>query len=134
MNCFMTNVQNSKQHREGDNNELKIFNNAEFGSIRTAVINNEPYLVGKDVAISLGYTNPRKALIDHVDDEDKGVTKCDTLGGMQEMTVINESGVYSLVFSSKLPTADKEGLKKAIKGGASIDGVALIDKKNIQIK
>ena len=88
-------------------NELKIFNNAEFGSIRTAVINNEPYLVGKDVAISLGYTNPRKALIDHVDDEDKGVTKCDTLGGMQEMTVINESGVYSLVFSSKLPTAKK---------------------------
>ena len=86
-------------------NELTVFENAEFGSVRTLVINGEPYFVGKDVAKILGYSNPRKALIDHVDSEDKGVTKCDTLGGTQEMTVINESGLYSLILSSKLPKA-----------------------------
>ena len=86
-------------------NELKIFNNEEFGSVRTVVIENEPWFVGKDVAEALGYSNPRKAMGDHVDDEDKGVTKCDTLGGVQELTVINESGLYSLVMSSKLPNA-----------------------------
>ena len=72
---------------------LEIFKNEEFGEVRTILINNEPYFVGKDVAKILGYSNPRKALIDHVDSEDKGVTKCDTLGGMQELTVINESGL-----------------------------------------
>ena len=87
--------------------ELQIFNNPEFGEIRTTVIDGEPWLVGKDVATALGYSNPRKALNDHVDGEDKGVTKCDTLGGAQEMTIINESGLYSLVLSSKLPTAKK---------------------------
>lgn len=85
--------------------ELQIFKNAEFGSIRTLTINGEPYFVGRDVAEILGYSNSRKALADHVDEEDKGVTKCDTLGGTQEMTVINESGLYSLILSSKLPTA-----------------------------
>lgn len=85
--------------------ELQIFKNAEFGSIRTLTINGEPYFVGRDVAEILGYSNSRKALADHVDEEDKGVTKCDTLGGTQEMTVINESGLYSLIFGSKLPTA-----------------------------
>ena len=85
--------------------ELQIFKNAEFGSIRTLTINGEPYFVGRDVAEILGYSNSRKALADHVDGEDKGVTKCDTLGGTQEMTVINESGLYSLIFGSKLPTA-----------------------------
>lgn len=85
--------------------ELQIFKNAEFGSIRTLQINGEPYFVGRDVAEILGYSNSRKALADHVDEEDKGVTKCDTLGGTQEMTVINESGLYSLILSSKLPTA-----------------------------
>ena len=73
--------------------ELQIFKNAEFGSIRTLTINGEPYFVGRDVAEILGYSNSRKALADHVDEEDKGVTKCDTLGGTQEMTVINESGL-----------------------------------------
>ena len=87
--------------------EMKIFKNEEFGRVRTAEINGEPYFVGRDVAETLGYTNPRKAIIDHVDDEDKGVTKCDTLGGIQEVTVINESGVYSLIFSSKLPSAKR---------------------------
>ena len=86
-------------------NEITVFSNTEFGSVRTLVINGVPYFVGKDVAKILGYSNPRKALIDHVDSEDKGVTKCDTLGGTQEMTVINESGLYSLILSSKLPKA-----------------------------
>ncbi|WP_294514082.1 phage antirepressor [uncultured Intestinimonas sp.] len=88
-------------------NELMIFNNPEFGEIRTVEVDGEPWLVGKDVARALGYSNPRKALADHVDEEDKGVTKCDTLGGSQEMTIINESGLYSLVLSSKLPGAKK---------------------------
>ena len=87
--------------------ELKLFENPEFGSVRIVTVNGEPWLVGKDVALVLGYTNPRKALSDHVDNEDKGVTKCDTLGGTQEMTIINESGLYSLVLSSKLPGARK---------------------------
>ncbi len=87
--------------------KLQIFKNAEFGSIRTLTINGEPYFVGRDVAEILGYSNSRKALADHVDEEDKGVTKCDTLGGTQEMTVINESGLYSLILGSKLPTARK---------------------------
>ena len=86
-------------------NELKIFESPDFGKVRTMEINGEPWFVGKDVAEILGYTNPRKALIDHVDSEDKGVTKCDTLGGTQEMTVVNESGLYSLILSSKLPNA-----------------------------
>lgn len=88
-------------------NNLKIFDNPEFGKIRTTVINNQPYFVGKDVAGVLGYSNSRKAINDHVDKEDKGVTKCDTLRGAQELTVINESGLYSLILSSKLPTAKK---------------------------
>lgn len=86
-------------------NELQIFSSPDFGNIRVTVINNVPFFVGKDVAEVLGYSNSRKALADHVDQEDKGVTICDTLGGKQEMTVINESGVYALVFSSKLPKA-----------------------------
>lgn len=88
-------------------NELQIFKSPEFGQVRTVTIDDEPWLVGKDIATALGYANTRKALNDHVDDEDKGVTKCDTLGGAQEMTVINESGLYSLVLSSKLPTAKR---------------------------
>lgn len=88
-------------------NNLTVFENPEFGAIRTVELDGEPWLVGKDVADALGYTNPRKALADHVDDEDKGVTKCYTPGGDQDMTIINESGLYSLVLSSKLPTARK---------------------------
>lgn len=90
-----------KQHM----NELKIFQSPQFGTIRTLTVDNEPWFVGKDVAEILGYSNTRKALNDHVDDEDKGVTKCDTLGGAQEMTIINESGLYSLILLSKLPKA-----------------------------
>lgn len=86
---------------------LEIFKNEEFGEVRVVVIEGEPWFVGKDVAKILGYSNSRKAISDHVDDEDKGVTKCDTLGGVQDLTVINESGLYSLIISSKLPTAKK---------------------------
>lgn len=68
-------------------NEVKIFESKEFGEIRTIMIDGEPWFVGKDVAEILGYSNTRKALADHVDEEDKGVTKCDTLGGTQELTV-----------------------------------------------
>lgn len=87
--------------------ELQIFKNAEFGSVRTITVEGEPYFVGKDVAEILGYSNTRKALADHVDEEDKGVTKCDTPGGVQDLTVINESGLYSLILSSKMPNAKK---------------------------
>ena len=76
-------------------------------SLKQELTDRKPYFVGKDVAEILGYSNSRKAIADHVDPEDKGVTKCDTLGGQQELTVINESGLYSLILSSKLPNAKK---------------------------
>lgn len=88
-------------------NELRIFENPEFGSIRTVEVNGEPWFVGKDVAEVLGYSNTRDALAKRVDDEDKGVANCDTPSGRQNMTIINESGLYSLVLGSKLPTAKK---------------------------
>lgn len=88
-------------------NDLQIFNNDEFGEIRTVVIDNEPWFVAKDVASTLGYTNPRDAVINHVFDDDKGVEKLDTLGGAQNLTVINESGLYSLIFNSRLESAKK---------------------------
>ena len=87
--------------------ELQVFSNAEFGSVRSLMVNGEPYFVGRDVAKILGYANPNDALAKHVDEEDKGVAKCDTLGGIQELTVINESGLYSLILSSKLPSAKR---------------------------
>ena len=88
------------------NTKLQTWN-YESSEIRTIEKDGEPWFVGKDVATILGYSNPRKALTDHVDAEDKGVTKCDTLGGIQDLTIINESGLYSLVLSSKLPNAKK---------------------------
>ena len=89
------------------NNNLMIFENPEFGAVPSILIDGEPWFVGKDVATALGYINPRDTFKRHVDEEDKGVAKCDTLGGTQETTIINESGLYSLVLSSKLPTAKK---------------------------
>lgn len=86
-------------------NEIKVFQNPEFGTVRTIFIDNQPYFIGKEVCTILGYSNGRDALAKHVDDEDKGVAKCDTPGGIQELVVINESGLYSLILSSKLPTA-----------------------------
>lgn len=87
------------------NNKIKVFENAEFGSVRTMTINGEPWFVGKDVAMVLGYTNPTKAIRVHVDEEDKGVNEMDTPGGKQNIIIVNESGLYSLILSSKLPTA-----------------------------
>ena len=87
------------------NNEIRIFENEQFGKVRTLLIDGQPWFVGKDVAEALGYTNSRKALIDHVDEEDKGVTKRDTLGGNQKLTIINESGLYCLIIKSKLEGA-----------------------------
>lgn len=84
--------------------QLQVFNFNQ-NEVRTVLINNEPYFVGKDVAIILGYKNTSKALRDNVDDDDKGVTKVTTLGGDQETVVINESGLFSLVFGSKLQEA-----------------------------
>ena len=87
-------------------NELTVFNNTEFGSVRTLVINGEPYFVGKDIALILGYAKPRNAIAAHVDEEDKKDAPIQgDLGGTQEMTVINESDLYSLILSSKLPKA-----------------------------
>ena len=87
--------------------ELQVFQNAEFGSVRTTTVNGEVMFVAKDIATILGYSNPRDAINNHVDDEDKGVAKCDTLGGVQDLTIINESGLYSLILSSKMPNARK---------------------------
>lgn len=90
-------------------NDLKIYENKEFGEIRTVVKDGEPWFVGKDVAEILGYSNPRKAVIDHVDEEDKmdGVTIRDSIGRKQIPVLINESGLYSLILSSKQPNAKK---------------------------
>lgn len=88
-------------------NNLQIFNNPEFGSVRTVIIDDEPWFVGKDVTEALGYSNSRDALAKRVDTEDKGVANCDTLGGIQNIAIINESGLYSLILSSKLPNAKK---------------------------
>ena len=88
-------------------NELKIFENPDFGQVRVVNINGEPWLVGKDVVEVLGYTNPSKALIDHVDNEDKLNNESLSSLGQRGGWLINESGLYSLVLSSKLPTAKK---------------------------
>ena len=85
-------------------NELEIFNNPEFGQIRATEINGEPYFVGKDIAEALGYTNPQKAIRDHVDEEDKTLNESFTVNGTMAV-LISESGVYSLVFGSQLPKA-----------------------------
>lgn len=88
-------------------NEIEIFKNDEFGEIRTIVINNEPWFVGKDIATALGYKEPTKATREKVDSEDKGMSKIDTPCGKQNMVIINESGLYSLILSSKLESAKK---------------------------
>ena len=87
-------------------NDLQLFK-FENKKVRSLRIDGEPWFVGRDVAKILGYSKPENALARHVDEEDKVVTKCDTPGGAQEMTIINESGLYSLVLSSKLPDAKK---------------------------
>lgn len=88
-------------------NELQIFNSEEFGNIRTTEIDGQPYFVGKDIADVLGYTNPSKALSDHVDEDDKLNNESLSSLGQRGGWLINESGLYSLVLSSKLPNAKK---------------------------
>lgn len=102
---------NNKEMRKGEDNMIEIFKNEEFGEIRTLTINNEPYFVGKDVASILGYSNSSKAVSTHVDDEDKILKMIahSQNGNMvkTQTALINESGLYSLILSSKLPTAKK---------------------------
>lgn len=90
-------------------NELKIFENKEFGRIRIILINEEPWIVGKDAAEALGYENSRKAIADHIDDEDKQIIQRSQSVTLEipnrGMTIINESGLYSLIFGSKLDSA-----------------------------
>ena len=90
-------------------NDLQIFKNEELGEVRVITVEDEPWFVGKDVAELLGYSNPRDAVGKHVDEEDKvdGVAIRDSMGRYQYPVLINESGLYSLVLSSKLPTAKK---------------------------
>ena len=87
--------------------ELQIFKNEEFGEVRTVTINNEPWFVGKDVATALGYERTADAIRQHVEAEDKGVGEIQTPGGIQNMTIINESGLYALIFGSKLESAKR---------------------------
>ena len=90
--------------------DLTVFTNEEFGEVRTLMIEGEPWFVGKDVATSLGYGKGKSlanAIANHVDVEDKGVTEMMTPGGKQKMTIINESGLYSLIFGSKLESATR---------------------------
>ncbi|MDU5197862.1 MAG: Bro-N domain-containing protein, partial [Enterobacter sichuanensis] len=86
--------------------ELQTFNFEEL-PVRTLSIDGEPYFVGKDVADILGYSNSRKALLDHVDEEDKLTSRIVTAGQNRNQTIINESGLYSLIFSSKLESAKR---------------------------
>ena len=96
-------------------NNLTVFNNPDFGSIRTVTVNNEPYFVGKDVADILGYANASKAVLAHVDEEDKTFFMLDIADsqngnlpvGQSKTALINESGLYSLILSSKMPNARK---------------------------
>ncbi len=92
-------------------NEMQVFTNPEFGKIRTLEIKGEPWLVGKDVATALGYSNPSKAVMVHVDKEDKSFEMLPVSdsqnGNLVKTALINESGLYSLILSSKLPSAKK---------------------------
>ena len=87
------------------NMEIQIFKHEKFGDIRTINKDGEPWFVGKDVAEVLGYADTRKAIRMHVDDDDKGGDILSTPGGRQQITIINESGLYALILSSKLPQA-----------------------------
>ena len=88
-------------------NQIQVFNNTEFGNIRTLEINGEPFFVGKDVATALGYERPDNAIRNHVDGEDKLTHQISASGQNRTMYIINESGLYSLIFASKLPSAKR---------------------------
>ena len=121
-------------------NNLQIFNNEKFGSSRTVEVNNEPYFVGKDVADIIGYSNPQKAIRDHVDEEDKTLNESFTVNGTMAV-LINESGLYSLILSSKLPTAKEfkrwithEVIPAIRKTGGYIGGVENLSDDEIMAK
>ncbi len=93
-------------NNEKERMEIEVFKNEEFGEVRTVTIGVEPWFVGKDMAMILGYAKPRNAIATHIDDDDKKDAPIQgTLGGIQNMTIINEPGLYSLVLCSKLPAA-----------------------------
>lgn len=115
-------------------NSMTVFHDERFGAIRTAVINGEPWFVGKDVAEVLGYKNPRDAIMKHVDFEDKATVAIHDGRQNREMTVINESGLYALMFGSDLPQAKefkhwvtKEVLPKIRRHGGYIAGEEQMD-------
>lgn len=117
-------------------NELQVFRNSNFGEIRTVLINNEPFFVGKDVAEILGYADPSSAVSKNVDEEDKTTLLLEQSGSnyKSKTSVINESGLYSLILSSKLPTAKafkrwvtSEVLPSIRKNGGYIAGQALVN-------
>lgn len=120
---------------------LQIFNNSEFGSIRTVEIDKEPFFVAKDVAEILGYRDTSDAIKRHVDEDDK-LTRCFTDSGQnREMYIVNESGLYSLILSSKLPTAKRfkrwvtsEVLPAIRKTGGYIGGVENLSDEEIMAK
>lgn len=87
--------------------DIKVFENKEFGNLRTVTLEDNIWFVGKDVAAALGYEKPTDAVRKRVDEEDRGISKMETPSGVQEMTIINESGLYSLILSSKLPSAKR---------------------------
>ena len=93
--------------RENNMNEIQIFNNEEFGDIRTVEINGEPWFVGKDVAEALGYTNTRDAIAKYIDDDERADVAIYDGSQNRNMTAINESGLYSLILGSRLPNAKK---------------------------
>lgn len=114
-------------------NEMQVFETADFGSIRAVSIDGMPYFSGKDVAAALGYTNPQKAVRDHIDEEDKTVNDLFSVNGTP-LTLINESGLYSLILSSKLPSAKhfkrwvtSEVLPMIRRTGVYAAGIALAD-------
>ena len=122
--------------------DIQVFNNTEFGELRIIEQNGEPWFVGKDVAVALGYDRGAKAVQDHVDDEDLGVVPIqDSIGRMQNTPIINESGLYSLVLSSKLPTAKKfkrwvtsEVLPSIRKNGGYIAGQETLSPEELMAK
>ena len=106
---------------------MQIFENEDFGKIRVVDIDGLPWFVGADVTKRLGYRNSRSTIANHVDPEDKGVANCDTLRGKQNLTIINESGLYSLIMQSKLPNA------KAFKRWITTDVLPTIRKYGVYI-
>lgn len=122
-------------------NELQIFKNEEFGEIRTIEVNNQPWFVGKDVADILGYRNGSRDINNHVEEEDRLKYKIGTAGQLREQTLINESGLYSLILSSKLPKAKEfkrwvtsEVLPTIRKAGGYINGSEAMSDSEIMAK